>query len=165
MADEENTTTTSAPVYTSVTIQPVNDEPPVITNTSLVIVFTEEGGPVSIVDTGVAIIDLDSCANHTTIIQLVVGLENPVGGDQLIVDGEIYENYTAMFSCDMEVNSSCYKDYLKSIEYNNTNEEPDPQQRIIFIEVIFCKIVLSCSSALHFLMHISVPSFRLLMWL
>ena len=141
MADEENTTRTSAPVTTSVTIQPVNDEPPEITNTSSVMVFTEEGGPVSIVDGGVAIVDLDNCENHTIVVQLVVRLENPVDGeDQLIVGGEVYENYTATFSCDMEVDgSSCYEDYLRIIQYNNTNIEPDPQQRIISIEV--CSVV------------------------
>ena len=137
MADEENTTRTSAPVTTSVTTQPVNDEPPEITNTSSVIIFTEEGGSVSIIDGGVAIVDLDNCENHTTVVQLVVRLENPVDGeDQLIVGREVYENYTATFSCDMEVDgSNCYEDYLRTIEYNNTNIEPDPQRRIISIEV------------------------------
>ena len=137
MADEENMTRTSALVTTSVTIQPVNDEPPSITNTSSVIIFTEEGGPISIVDGGVTIIDMDNCENHTAVVQLVVRLENPVEGeDQLLIGGEVYENYTAIFSCDMEVDgSSCYEDLLRSIGYSNTNEEPDPQQRIISIEV------------------------------
>ena len=143
---EMNITRMSAPVTTSVIIQPVNDEPPEITNTSSVIVFTEEGGPVSIINGGVTIIDLDNCANHTTVVQLVVRLENPVEGeDQLIVGGEVYENYTATFSCDMEVNSRCYEDFLRSIEYNNTNMEPNPQQRIISIEV--------CGVVCHFLLR------------
>lgn len=143
MADEENMTRISAPVTISVTIQPVNDEPPEITNTSSVIVFTEEGGPVSIVNGRVAIIDLDNCANHTTVVQLVVRLENPFEReDKLIVGGEVYENYTATFSCNMEVNSSCYEDFLRSIKYNNTNVEPNPQQRIISIQVCDDNIIL-----------------------
>ena len=136
MADEENVTRISTPVTTSVTIQPVDDEPPEITNTSVVVVFTEEGGPVSIVDDGVAIADLDNCENHTIVTQLIVRLENPIEGeDQMIIDGEVYGNYTVTFLCDATVNSSCYEDFLRSIEYNNTNVEPDPQQRIISIEV------------------------------
>jgi hypothetical protein len=140
VADEENATLISVPVTTSVTIQPVNDEPPKVTNTSSVMVFIEEGGPISIVDGGVSIVDLDNCENHTIVLQLVVRLENPVEGeDQLIIGGEVYENYTATFSCDVKVNSSCYEDFLRSIEYNNTKVEPDPQQRIISIEV--CGVV------------------------
>ena len=152
VADEENVTRTSAPVTTSVTIQPVNDEAPEITNTSSVVVFIEERGPISIVDGGVAIIDLDNCANHTIVVQLTVRLENPIAEeDQLIVDGVVYENYTATFSCDAGVNSSCYEDFLRSIEYNNTNVEPDPQQRIVSIQVCGVVVIESCISLSHFL--------------
>ena len=142
MADEESMTRMSAPVTTSVTIQPIDDEPPEITNTSSVVVFTEEGGPISIVNESVTIADVDNCENHTIVAQLVVRLENPIEGeDQMIIDGEVYGNYTVMFSCDAIVNSSCYEDFLRSIEYNNTNVEPDPQQRIISIEVCYVEMI------------------------
>ena len=155
VADEENMTRISTPVTTSVTIQPVNDEPPEITNTSAVVVFTEEGGPISIVDDDVAIIDLDNCENHTIVTQLVIRLENPIEGeDQMIIDGEVYENYTVTLSCDATVNSSCYEDFLRSIEYNNTNVEPDPQQRIVSIEVCGVDIVsFFIQSSLHLHPH------------
>ena len=156
MADEENVTRISAPVTTSVTIQPVDDEPPEITNTSAVVVLTEEGGPISIVNDGVVIVDLDNCENHTIVTQLVIRLENPIEGeDQMIIDGEVYGNYTVTFSCDATVNSSCYEDFLRSIEYNNTNVEPDPRQRIISIEV--CGVVVIYSVILHSTLPPSPP--------
>ena len=137
----------SAPVTTSVTVQPLNDEPPTITNTSSTVIFTEEGGSIRIVDGDVAIVDLDNCENHTTVIELVVRLENPIEGeDQLIVGGQVHENYTATFSCDMEVNSSCYEEFLQRITYNNTNTEPDPLPRIVSIQVWYLQsVIASCT--------------------
>ena len=156
----------SAPVTTSVTIQPVNDEPPAITNTSSVIVFIEEGGPVSIVEEGVAIVDSDNCANHMTVIELVVSLENPIEGeDQLIIGGEVYENYTVTFSCDMEVNSSCHENFLRSIEYNNTNIELDPQQRIISIEVCGGVMIFTKCDSIISDPDWSIYIYRYLIWL
>ena len=139
MADYGNVNRISAPVITSVTIHPVNDEPPMITNTSSEMMFTEEGDPINIVDGGVTIVDNDNCLNHTTVAQLVVRLENPVDGeDQLIVGGQVYENFTTTFSCDTGVNgSNCYEDFLRSIEYSNINLEPTSytQERVVSIEV------------------------------
>ena len=139
MADDVNMTRTSTPVFISATIQSVNDEPPLIMNTSSTTSFVEERGPIRIVDEGVKIIDFDNCPNHKTVQQLVVRLENPVQGeDVLIMGGEIHENYTIKYSCDTEQDANCYKDILRTIEYNNTNEEPESysQERNISIEVI-----------------------------
>ena len=139
VADEVNMTRTSAPVYISVTIQSVNDEPPRITQTSPKLTFVEERGPINIVDQGVLIVDLDNCPEHMTVAEVVVSLENPVPGeDQLIVAGEVLDNYTMTFTCDTMVDGSdCYEEFLRNITYNNTNEEPESysQDRFIIIEV------------------------------
>ena len=139
IGDSVNMTRMSLPAFTLIRIQSVNDEPPLIRNTSSMIQFIEERGPVRIIDEGVAIVDSDNCPNHTTVMQLLVSLVNPVPQeDLLIIRGEVYENYTVAFSCDTEVDGSqCYEDFLRSIEYNNTNKEPDSysQSRIISIQV------------------------------
>ena len=107
------------------------------------VIFTEEGGSIRIVDGDVAIVDLDNCENHTTVIELVVRLENPIEGeDQLIIGGVVNKNYTTTFSCDMEVNSSCYEEFLQGITYNNTNTEPDPLPRIVSIQVQYLQNVI-----------------------
>lgn len=138
VADDVNMTRTSPSVFTSVTIQSVNDEPPVIMNTSSTVSFVEGGGPITIVGEGVIINDLDNCINHTTVVQLVVRLENPVQGeDLLIVGGEVYGNHSVTFSCDSALGANCYEDFLRTIEYNNANDEPESysQERNISIEV------------------------------
>lgn len=138
VADSVDMTRTSAPVLASVRIQSVNDEPPLITNTSAVVQFHEEDGPVRIVDNSVSIVDRDNCENHTTVLKLIVRLENPVAREDVLIVGEEVYNYTVTFSCDPEVEGrQCYEDFLRSIEYNNTNQEPESyaQNRIISIQV------------------------------
>ena len=137
VADDVNMTRNSTPVFTSLTIQSVNDEPPLIVNTSSTVSFVEEGGPVRIVNEGVTVVDYDNCPNHTTVQQLVVRLENPILGEDVLIMGGDIINYTVTYSCDTEDNANCYEDILRTIEYNNTDEEPESysQERNISIEV------------------------------
>ena len=122
------------------TIISEDDEPPLITNTTAVQFYREEGGPVSIVDPSVTIVDNDNCPDHTIVQEVLVTLENPVDGeDQFIVDGVI-SNYSIAYSCDVEVNATCFEDFLRTIYYNNTNMEPESftQNRTVTIEVSGC---------------------------
>lgn len=137
MADDVNMIRISTPVFTSVTIQSVNDEPPLIMNTSSTVSFVEEEGPIRIVNEGVMVVDYDNCPNHTTVQQLVVRLENPVLGEDVLIMGGDIINYTVAYSCDTGQDAYCYEDILRTIEYNNTNEEPESysQERNISIEV------------------------------
>ncbi len=137
VADED---IVSSPERSDVTIQLVNDEPPVITNTSSRQVFVEEGGPVSLVDPSVDIVDADNCEEHSLIREVRVTLSNPVvSEDQLIVNGSLLPNFETSFSCNQEEDGArCYSDYLLSLEYNNTEEEPGSFRipRSFTIEVI-----------------------------
>ena len=122
--DEEHGST---PEQLDVVIQPVNDEPPIISNTSSYQFFVEQQGPIPLVNSTVELSDNDNCLNHTLIRDIRVTLLNPQpdGEDQLIADGRVLSNYEDIFSCDQEVNGTdCYVMYLLSLEYNNTNPEP-----------------------------------------
>ena len=143
----------SAPVYTSVTIQSINDEPPRITATPYQISFMEEGGPINIVNKSVRIVDMDNCPEHRTVAEVVVTLENPVEEvDQLIFAGELLDNYTMTFTCDTELNGSyCYEQFLRNITYNNTDEEPESyfQDRSIVIEVCRANTACLCTHLIY----------------
>ena len=116
---------------TDLTIQLVDDEPPQISNTDSNQTYTEEGGPIDILDRYVMIIDDDNCPDHQVVSRILVELLEPLNEDVLISDnGE--ENFTIEYSCDQ---SGCYEDFLRGLQYDNTNSEPDTEDRTIVIEV------------------------------
>ena len=117
------------------TIEPLNDEPPEVTNTPPDQTFTEEAGPIDIVNSTTTIVDQDNMPEHQLIRVLRVTLENPVQGeDVLIADNVSYASYLT-FSCDMSADPSCYDDFLRRVQYNNTGEEPNFTDRLVTIEV------------------------------
>lgn len=127
---------TSNTVSIDLTIDSTNDEPPQIVNTPISQTYIEEAGPVNVLSVNAYIRDVDNCVNHTLIERLEVILQNPVEGeDQLISMEGVYSDFSIRYSCDMTVNMSCYDDFLRSLQYNNTNIEPDFGDRFITIEV------------------------------
>ena len=117
------------------TIEPLNDEPPEVTNTPLEQTFTEQAGPINIVSLATTIVDQDNMPEHQLIRVLRVTLENPVQGeDVLIADNVSYASYLN-FSCDMSADLSCYDDFLRRVQYNNTREEPNFTDCLVTIEV------------------------------
>lgn len=129
----------STPKFVDVVIEPVNDESPIIADTSSTQVFIEQRGPIRLVDSSVTITDDDNCLNHTLIREVRVRLDNPLSSeDQFIVNGSVLPGYVDIFSCDQQVDGmNCYTDYLRTLEYNNTNTEPGSFRipRIFIIEV------------------------------
>lgn len=103
-----------------------NDEPPIISDTSSVQTFVEEGGPIDLFDFNVTISDADNCMDHMLIQEIRVTLENPVvTEDQLLVNDSALANFSISFSCDENLESmACYEDFLIGLQYNNTNREP-----------------------------------------
>ena len=134
VADEDFT---SNAVTTYLTIELIDDETPQLTNTSSEQVFTEEWGPVPIVDPTATFVDPDNCPDHRVIVTVRVRLTNPsdTGEDLLVVDGDFYSE-GLNFSCDASVNLSCYDDFIRAVRYNNTAEEPQfMSDRIVEIVV------------------------------
>ena len=134
MADEDFT---SDAVTTTLTIELIDDETPQLTNTSNEQTFTEELGPVPIVDPTATFVDPDNCPDHRVMVDVQVRLTNPVdsGEDVLIADGDVYPE-GLNFSCDANVNLGCYDDFIRAVHYNNTAEEPQfTPDRIVEIVV------------------------------
>ena len=116
---------------TDLTIQLVDDEPPQIRGTASNQTYTEEAGPVGILDSSVMIVDDDNCPDHQVVNRILVELLEPRNEDVLISEnGE--ENFTIEYSCDQ---SGCYEDFLRGLQYDNANSEPDTRDRTIVIEV------------------------------
>ena len=134
MTDDGELTSNKASI--DLTIELTNDEPPEIVNTPTIQTYVEEAGPVNVLSGSVYVRDADNCVNHTLIVWLQVVLQNPVEGeDQLVSNEGVYSNFSISYSCDMTMNMSCYDDFLRSLQYNNTNIEPDFDDRLITIEV------------------------------
>lgn len=109
----------------NVTIQLMNDEAPVISDTPNSQVFFEEGGPIELFDTSVTITDADNRLEDYLIQEISVVLENPVvSEDQLIFNGSTLNGFSTTFYCDELLDETCYEELLLSLQYNNTNREP-----------------------------------------
>lgn len=104
----------------------MNDEPPIITGTSSTRNFIEEGGPIELFDSTVTISDSDNLVEHSLIREIRVTLENPVVSEDLvIVNGSALANFSTTFVCDQNIEGmGCYEEFLRSLQYNNTNIEP-----------------------------------------
>ena len=116
---------TSSPEAVDVLITLIDDEPPIISNTSSTQNFTEEGGAISLFDPSVTVSDADNRMEDRITREVTVRLENPVvSEDQLIVNGSVVDGFYYAFSCDQLWYPSCYEEFLTSLAYNNTNPEP-----------------------------------------
>ena len=153
VADEDFT---SNVVTTYLTIELINDEAPQLTNTSSRQDFTEEWGPIPIVDPTATFIDPDNCPDHRVMVDLRVRLVNPVdSGEDLLVSGDVIYSSGFNFSCNATVNLSCYDDFIRAVRYNNTAEEPQSTPDRI-VEIVVSGIG---SPAVILVVGVSITSF------
>ena len=117
------------------TIEPLNDEPPEVANTPLEQTFTEQAGPINIVSPATTIVDQDNMPEHQVIRVLRVMLDNPVQGEDVLIADNVSYGSSLNFSCNMSADPSCYDDFLRRVQYNNTGEEPNFTDRLVTIEV------------------------------
>ena len=108
---------------------------PEVTNTSLEQTYIEQAGPINIVSPGATIVDQDNMPEHQLIRVLRVTLDNPVLGEDVLIADNVSNPSTLMFSCNMSADRSCYDNFLRGVQYNNTNEEPTFTDRHVTIEV------------------------------
>ena len=115
----------------SLTILLLDDEPPEITSTDFNQTYTEEDGPVDVIDESVTIVDSDNCVDHMVVARLRVELLGPLEEDILIANGTRV-NSTLEYSCS---ESGCYEAFLMLLQYDNSNLEPNTEDREITIQV------------------------------
>ena len=132
-----------AALHVTFTIEPLNDEPPEVRNTPLEQTYIEQGGPINIVSPVTTIVDQDNMPEHQLIRVLRVTLDNPVPGEDVLIADNVSDTSSLTFSCNMSADRSCYDNFLRGVEYNNTRDEPTFTDRLVTVEVGCLLIVLS----------------------
>ena len=132
VADESGFLSSDA-ASTSITVLPVNDEPPIVSNTPSVVVYTEQAGAVYLLDASTAIVDADNCLDHTLPAEVRVTLVDPLPEDRLLVNGSVAPGNNLSLSCEGE--TECFEEILTSLQYDNTNAEPNFEDRTVVVEV------------------------------
>ena len=124
----------------------INDEPPVLQTNGTIFTFIEQGGPINIVGPYPTITDSDlHKPEHDIVDTICITIFHPLPGDQLLttnISSDSLFNITAaslcinVTSCDNNfVSSSCYRNYLKGVWFNNSEDEPNLQNRSIVFTV------------------------------
>lgn len=126
---------TSSALSINFTIMPTDDEPPIISQTATEQTYIENAGPVNVADQTAIIVDADNLAEHRDIQELRVRLVNPAPGDELIDFAGAVSSSHLNYSCDVSQNATCYEMYLRSVQFNNLEDEPEIYNRYITIEV------------------------------
>ncbi len=117
----------------SLNIRLLNDEPPRVTGTAFNQTYLEENGSIYITDENVFIEDNDNLREYRAIERVTVMLMSPLPEDVLVVNGIVDEDGVIEYSsCNT---TDCYQDFLRNLEYNNTNSEPSTDDREVVIEV------------------------------
>ena len=124
----------------------INDEPPVLQTNGTIFTFIEQGGPINIVGPYATITDRDlHKPEHDIVDTICISILHPLPGDQLLttnISSDSLFNITAtslcinVTSCDNNFDSSsCYRNYLKGVWFNNSEDEPNLQNRSIVFTV------------------------------
>ena len=154
--------TPSDVVTLNITVISINDELPILTGTSLSVTHTEGGEPTKLFENTAALSDDDNCPEHQRVAEMRLRIESFVAGEDVLLDGEGREiDFTSSEDGDFELGSSfgsgfgdwstesqytvltcdqtfypdCYTNILRSLQYNNTAEEPSTSNHTIILEV------------------------------
>lgn len=140
-----------------ISIQLLNDEPPVVVTNITSFTYTEGGPPISILDTTATITDDDNRISDDVVTQVCANITNPQLGDELSFDlniSTVLLSDGSVLCVDLKpckndfIDDTCFNDVLQGIEYNNTKDEPNLTQRIITLTVS-CIYIYKCVLSNH----------------
>ncbi len=102
--------------------------------------FTEDGGPVAMVDSAQLVV---SDADNTTIQSATVTITNPSDGNLEVLDADIgttgitvgYNDTTNVLTLSGEETLANYQSVLRALTYNNVSEDPTAGQRTIEVVI------------------------------
>ena len=151
----------------------IDDERPKLTSTDLTVTHTEGGGPSNILDITASLSDDDNCPEHQQVAEVRIRLDSFVPGEDVLLDGEgnylgnsedgefdlgsgfasgsgdwmtefLEPHYIISLTCNQSLYPECYSNILRSLQYNNTAEEPSASNRTIILEVGVTHSCLTC---------------------
>ena len=147
----------------NISVTSVNDERPRLASTALTVIHREGAGPTNLLGSTATLYDDDNCPEHRLVSEIRLRVASFIAGEDVLLDGEgreinlntaqdgifgfgsgfasgegdwesVGEQYVT-FTCDQALYPECYNNLLRSLQYNNTAEEPSTSNHTITIEV------------------------------